>query len=142
MKTTPTTASPMTDSQRDRVLRSLRAVHRAVLTFIDIDPKLAKPKYRPELTLLANMLSGEHEESEIGRAVTEIHNLHQRGFLVRACIDRKAPRVDVDTARAWVVQARPDLGGARGGEKETAFINSLLRTIGYAKEEITAGGAP
>lgn len=136
MKVTPIPSTRMDAEERNRVLQSLRTVHRAVLTFIDINPKLARPKFRKGLTLLANMLSREHSESETGRAITEIHTMHQRGFPVRAYTDPKVLRVTVHTARALLVDARRDLGCKRRGGNGVASINAALWMTGCTEEDI------
>jgi hypothetical protein len=126
----------MDADERNRIFRSLRTVHRAVLTVIDINPKLARPKYRPELTLLANMLSGEHRDAEVGRALCDIHTLHQRGFLVRAYTDRRALPVDIDTARALIVEARRAFGFVRQDATEIVLVNAMLQMTGYTESDV------
>ena len=123
---------PMTNNERVRIVRHLDRVHRAVLTFLDIDPALAKHSRHLQLATLVNRLIGEHSLEVITQAANAIHNMHQRGFPVPAFAAPGAPRVSVAEARAAICLANADINPSRPSELWNPKLEGLLRLLDYS----------
>jgi len=129
-------AVPMTDFDRDAVVSRLHVIHRAVLTFIDIDPALASPGHLSLLTMLVGMFGLHHGEHDVARALTELQLMHERGFPILAFDKPTMARQPVHEARASMARARAHFALQKTTALEAVLLNGMLRLLGFDEAAI------
>ncbi|UPG92826.1 hypothetical protein [Luteibacter aegosomatissinici] len=87
-------------------LGNLQPIGRTVLTFLAIDPGLARDVERDRLRTLVKLVIANPSNDLIGMAFNDLRKMWKRGFPIPAFDDDATPMVDIDMARALVTDLR------------------------------------
>jgi len=117
---------------RDAITRHLSWAHRTILALFEIDPQLASPRHRPRLRLLFGALLPDTPMEKSSEAISDLFQMHKRGFPIDAFFDWNHPRASVAMARHKLKFLRgifchtlPDPADERDA------IDHLLRLLGF-----------
>jgi hypothetical protein len=135
-----------TDPGTVMALENLQPISRTVLTFLHIDPGLARVVDRDRLRAVVKLVVANPSNDLIGFAINDLKKMWERGFPISAFDDDTRTSLDVSEATRLVVDLRNRLGTRwPDDEWERAHINRVMRLLGYERSNaprVDAGGAP
>lgn len=117
---------------RDAITRRLPWAHRTILALFEIDPQLASPRHRPRLRLLFASLLPDTPMEKSSEAISDLFQMHKRGFPIDAFTDWNHPRASETVARNKLKFLRGVFGHTLPtGADERDAIDHLLRILGF-----------
>jgi hypothetical protein len=136
-----TSAFDSTDGFVIHTLEHMRPVSRSVLTFLHVDPALARQSERDRLRTLVKLTAADPDNQLIGRAYQDLRALWQRGFPVPAFDDASRGLLPEGDAHRLVKGLRETLHTRWDNEEwERVHVERLMRLLGYEPSPLVATG--